>query len=216
MGPTRQEAIVAALRDMFPPGVAVAVELLSDAADDLWPVERAAIAQAVPKRQAEFRAGRRAARRALADLRHPAVAVPMGADRAPVWPAGLFGSIAHAGGVALAVVSRDQSLGVDIEADTAIAPDLWPTICTAPELARLPPSDPGSWVCRVFAAKEAVFKAQRPDRRGMFGFDSVSIALVEGGFDAHFLSDAGAFPAGHRLKGRLATVEGMVLAGVTG
>lgn len=205
-----------ALRGMFPAGVAVAVEALADRRDDLWPEERAAVAAAVPARQAEFRAGRRAARRALADLGQPAMALPMGPDRAPVWPKGVFGSIAHAAGLALAVVSRDRPIGVDVEEDRPIAADLWSVICSADELDRMPAADRGRWVRRAFAAKEAVFKAQAPDRRAMFGYDAVRVTLAEARFDAHFLTDAGAFRAGHRMQGRLAAVEGVILAGVVG
>lgn len=208
-------AVEAALRSLFPTGVAVAVEpIVPTGADRLWPKERPAVAGAVPARLAEFVAGRSAARRALAALDQPQQALPMAADRAAIWPAGISGSIAHAAGLAVAVARRgDAPLGVDIEDDTAIAPDLWAILCGPAELQRLT-GDRGKGVKRLFCAKEAVFKAQAPDRRAMFGHEMLTVTLAGDRFDASFLGDAGAFRAGQVVRGRIAVAAGRVLAGV--
>lgn len=207
-------AVEAALRRIFPAGVAVAAEAIGTAdASSLWSEERSAILGAVPKRLAEFAAGRLAARRVLSALGHPAAALPVAPDRAALWPAGLSGSIAHDRALAVAVARRGAPLGVDLEPDAPIEPDLWPTLCHPDELARLT-GDPGRQVRQLFCAKEAVFKAQPPDARAMFGFEALSVTLVEGGFDAQFRQDAGVFRAGQVLSGGLALVEGRVLAGV--
>ncbi len=58
------------------------------------------------------------------------------------------------------------------------------------------------------------FKAQPQGARAMFGFDAVRVTLVENGFDAQFLTNAGAFRTGDTVRGRMALVEGLVLAGV--
>lgn len=211
--PLHLQAITASLRGMFPAGVATAAEIIAVGPDDLWPEERSAVIGAVPARLAEFRAGRSAARRALASLGLPPVALPMGRDRAPVWPQGVVGSIAHAGGFAIAVASRDRLVGIDIEPDAELAPDLWSTICNDAELRRLPEADRGRHVLRAFAAKEAVFKAQAPKSRAMFGYDVVEVTLADTAFEAHFQRDAGAFRAGLRLRGALVAVQGIILAG---
>lgn len=213
--PRRLGQIEAALRALFPAQVAVALCTLA-AADprDLWPEESAAVSGAVPRRLAEFTAGRQAARTALAVLGQAPVALPMGPDRAAIWPEGIAGSIAHAAGLAVAVARRGAPLGVDVEEDSPLPDDLWPTLTSPEERAAFPPGDTGQQVRRVFAAKEAVFKAQPQGARAMFGFDAVRVTLVEDGFDAQFLVDAGAFRTGERLRGRLALVEGLVLAGV--
>ena len=206
--------VEAALRLLFPAGVAVAAEPVRPGAEvTLWPEERRAITGAVPARQAEFAAGRSAARRVLEGLGHPAVPLPMDKDRAAIWPPGIAGSIAHAAGLAVAVARRGSVLGVDLETDAPVEPDLWPLLCTPDELARLT-GDIGHLVRRVFAAKEAVFKAQAPDRRAMFGFEAVGVTLAKDRFDAQFRQDVGAFRAGQSVSGRLATVEGVILAGV--
>lgn len=206
--------VEAALRSLFPTGVAVAAEVIVPArAASLWPEEQASIRGAVPKRLAEFVAGRSCARRVLAALGHAPAALPMDADRAAVWPAGLSGSIAHAADLAVAVGRRGAPLGVDIEPDAPIEANLWPVICSDHELGRLA-GDTGRRVRHIFCAKEAVFKAQPSDHRALFGFDVVDLTLVEDRFDAQFLTDVGTFRAGQILTGRLAVVGGMVLAGV--
>lgn len=213
--PARVKRIEAAIAALFPQDVAVALCSLSAAdATDLWPQERAAIAGAVPHRLAEFAAGRQAARAALAALGQRAVALPMGPDRAPIWPEGISGSISHAEGIAIAVVRPGAPLGVDIEADSPLPEDLWPTLTSPEERAAFPPGETGRQARWIFAAKEALFKAQAQGARAMFGFDVVRVTLVEGGFDAQFLVDAGAFRTGDRVQGRLALVEGLVVAGV--
>lgn len=213
--PARVKRIEAAVRALFPKDVAVALCGLS-AADptDLWPDERRALAGAVPSRLAEFAAGRQAARTALAALGHAPAALPMGADRAPIWPEGVAGSISHAAGIAVAVVRHGAPLGIDVEDDSPLPEDLWPTLTSPQERAAFPPGDTGQHVRRVFAAKEALFKAQAQGARAMFGFDAVHLTLAETGFDAQFLTDAGAFQKGDRLRGGLALVEGLVVAGV--
>jgi 4'-phosphopantetheinyl transferase EntD len=208
-------AVEAALRSLFPADVAVAAERIVPArAACLWPEEQPAVAGAVPARLDEFVAGRTAARRALHTLGLPPVALPMAADRAALWPDGMSGSIAHAAGFAVAVARRGAPLGVDIEDDTGIAPDLWPILCTADELRRLDPETMGQGVKRVFCAKEAVFKAQAPDQRAMFGHEILSVTLAERSFDAQFLHHAGAFRAGQIVRGQIVSSMGLVLAGV--
>jgi 4'-phosphopantetheinyl transferase EntD len=208
-------AVEAALRSLFPTGVAVAAErIVPTTVSALWRDEQPAIADAVPARLDEFVAGRTAARRALHALGLSPAALPMAPDRAALWPDGISGSIAHAAGFAVAVARRGGPVGVDIEDDSGIEPDLWPIICHPDELHRLAPGTTGKGVKRIFCAKEAVFKAQAPDRRAMFGHEILSVTLAEPGFDAQFLGDAGAFRAGQIVRGRIVAAMGLVLTGV--
>jgi 4'-phosphopantetheinyl transferase EntD len=207
--------IEAALRSLFPGEVAVAAERIVPAsAAALWPTEQSAVAGAVPARLAEFVAGRTAARRALLALGVPAQALPMAPDRAAIWPDGIAGSIAHAAGFAVAVARRGLPLGVDIEDDSGIAPDLWPIICGPDELRRVEGDQAAQRVKRIFCAKEAVFKAQAPDSRAMFGHEALAVTLAKTGFHAQFLADAGAYRSGQIVQGRIALLQGLVLAGV--
>lgn len=207
-------AVEAALRGLFPAGVAVAAERIGQAqATSLWPEEQRAIQGAVTHRLAEFAAGRTAARRVLSALDHSPAALAVDANRAAVWPAGICGSVAHDARLAVAIGRRGAPVGIDLEPDTPLEPDLWPVICSPDELARLL-CNRGLLVRQVFCAKEAVFKAQPPDARAMFGFDALEVTLAEGAFHAQFRISVGAFRAGQVLTGTIARVDGVILAGV--
>jgi 4'-phosphopantetheinyl transferase EntD len=210
----RHSAIEAALAQLFPPGVAVAAVVIAADSPPLMPAEAVAVAKAVPARVAEFAAGRLAARRAMAGLGHPAVPIPAGLDRAPVWPKGLAGSISHAGGLAVAAVRRGLPLGLDLEADAALEPDLWPLVCDAVELAALPVAEPGHAARTIFSAKEAVYKAQYPLTGRLVGFDAVMITLHDSHFLARFRRDVGPLPRGHEMTGRVVRAGGFILTGV--
>ena len=209
------EAVAALARPLLPREVAIAVERIGPADPTaLWPEERPAVLGAVPARVEEFVAGRTAARQVLSSLGLPAQALPMAPDRAATWPHGLSGTIAHAAGFAIAAARRGAPIGIDIEDDSPIAADLWPILCTPDELQRLAGERIGQQVKQVFCAKEAVFKAQPPNRRALFGHESLAVTLAETGFHAQFLTDAGAFRAGQVVQGRIATAMGLVIAGV--
>lgn len=173
----------------------------------------------VPARASEFAAGRAAIRQAMADLGIAAQPVPRGADRAPVWPEGLCGSLSHAAGVALAVVMRAGSFspGLDLEPAEPLPPELIPALLTAREQAwaqRQP--DPGLAARRIFVAKEAGYKAQYPLSRSLLGFHAAEFDDLGGGhFTLTLLQAAGDLPAGLRLPGRMALAEGLILAGVS-
>ncbi|MEY8837434.1 4'-phosphopantetheinyl transferase [Cribrihabitans sp. XS_ASV171] len=187
---------------------------------ETYPDEMAAVAGAVEKRRREFAAGRMATRLALRDLGAPALAVPMGADRAPVWPAGLVGSITHCDTACLAVMAWEgeiRLLGLDLEHDTPLGNDLVPEICTEEERAWLAALEaPGQAAKVIFSAKEAVYKAQYPRSRTLIGFDALRVFpdLVAGRFDATFREDVPGFAAGRRIAGKLAIGHGFILTAV--
>ncbi len=145
----------------------------------LFDVERNAMRRAVPARVAEFTGGRIAARAALAQIGVAPQPIAMGADRAPLWPRGVLGSISHAGGLCLAVAARGpwRGIGVDIEPDADMDPDLIDTIAAPGELSGLAPLTPGRAATRIFSAKEAAYKAQFPLTRAVFGFDAMQARM---------------------------------------
>jgi 4'-phosphopantetheinyl transferase EntD len=177
--------IEAALRDMLGPSVAVAVTDPRAQVDDLLPDEQAHIARAIPKRRFEFAAGRRAARQALAQLGLPPSPIPQAADRAPIWPEGVVGSITHCDTLCIAAVAPQnlyRSLGIDIEPATPLTADLHEVICTAPErhyLASLPAEARGLEAKRIFCAKEAFYKAQYPLTLNRLGFQDVTLEFSQ-------------------------------------
>ena len=203
------------LATLFPADVAVAVEPIVPGREaSLWPGEARQIAGSVPVRVAEFAAGRAAARRALGMLGQPPAAIATDPDRAPIWPPGIGGSIAHNKTLAVAVLRIGAPLGVDIEEDTALESELWPVICTPEDLATLPEVDRGRYVRHVFAAKEAAYKAQFPITASLFGFGTLAIRLDGDSFTARFCHPVAGLGTGHEMHGRIGLAQGLVLTGV--
>lgn len=82
------------------------------------------IIEAAPKRKAEFRAGRNAARQALknigADFEFPILRSDF---RAPIWPENISGSISHTDTLCLCILAHQQNyhhIGIDIEKNQAL------------------------------------------------------------------------------------------------
>lgn len=210
--------IQAAVAALFDGAVAVAIADPHQVQPAIWSEEAQFVAQAVPKRRAEFAAGRSAARAAMRMLGGPDIAIPASADRAPSWPAGWHGSITHNDRWCLAAVTREAAhLGVDIEAATPLNPDLLPTICSPAEVARIGGADQGMLAKVIFSAKEAAYKAQYPLTETLFGFDHLDVVLSpeKGRFTAQFLQSAGQFEIGDTLHGRFAMVMGQIITAVT-
>ena len=127
------------------------------------------LARAVPKRRAEFAAGRRAARIALAALGHPPQAIPVGTGRAPLWPAGVAGSLTHDRGLALAaVVASGEDIGIDLTAAEALPGETRRAIL--PHDAEAGLDDLAARA--AFSAKESLFKALFPCIETYFGFEA--------------------------------------------
>ncbi len=129
-----------ALRSLLPPEVAVVTGPVAGLTGPLFQQEQAAIARALPKRVAEFTAGRIAARRALAQVGVTTGALERGPGGIVLWPAGATGSISHGGGMVAAVAVAQTgaaadiaTLGVDLEPLSDRAEGLADTIATADE-----------------------------------------------------------------------------------
>ncbi|WP_110969139.1 4'-phosphopantetheinyl transferase family protein [Pseudomonas huaxiensis] len=153
------------------------------ASDDF---QRAAIEQtpalqrSVAKRQAEYLAGRACARAALQRLDGRDYVPATGDDRAPIWPAGISGSITHGKGWAAAVVARSSDcagLGLDQEnlLDDERAERLAKEILTEAELLRLDSVRVGLTVTLTFSLKESLFKALYPLVLKRFYFEHAEV-----------------------------------------
>ena len=184
--------------------------------------EEAAIGQAVAGRQAEFRAGRICARSAMAKIGLPPVAVPVGKDRAPVWPQGVVGSITHDAGLCIAAVAKDidcRGLGVDLTTEGPLPRGVLEEITSAEERAGLDrmPAELQPLIGRmIFAAKEAAYKAVFPKTGVVWGFDALTVHIdAEAGiFTAETTTTAGPLPAGLILSGHIITEPGLILVGI--
>lgn len=131
---------------------------------ELFEQEETTLAHASPERLAEFRTARSCAREALRALGEPVTSIPVGVDRAPVWPAGIVGSITHCVGYRAAVVAKREhvlAVGVDAEPDAPLPPGVAEGTLTAGETAATRCLSAGTnWDRLLFSAKESVFKLQ--------------------------------------------------------
>ncbi len=203
---------------LTPYWVGVAEREISSDEAGLWPEEAAAVARAVATRRAEFAAGRALARQALLRLDGPQGPILAGADRAPVWPAGFTGSIAHCRGMAAAAVARTadaRAIGIDVEAVGRFHFGLDSHILTGSERAALAGLDAGDGQrarAVIFAAKEAFYKCQYTISRRRLGFHdgAVTIDSAAGIFTLTLLADAPPFATGERFVGRFRIERGLV------
>ncbi len=195
-------AFASALRAILPPGVTLGQ---ADPAR-LYPLAIGeGLPLAVPKRQAEFSAGRAAARAAL---RRPDQPLPVGPDRAPIWPAGRVGSITQCAGLCLAVVARStdyRGLGLDAEPMEPMDPALWPQILHPDENV----SD-GLAALAHFVAKEAAYKAQFVLTKQLFGFQTLRLNITGDSFEAEFTEPVRPFDQGDRLPGTILRAGGFI------
>jgi 4'-phosphopantetheinyl transferase EntD len=156
------------LRRLTPTGAGVAAcEVQSVFVRQLSAGERALVRTARPVRRAEFASGRSCAHRALSAIGADLDTIGRGGRCQPIWPAGVCGSISHAGGLAAAVAARITpsviGIGLDVERVDRLVPELWPHVLTPSESARCRASTaPLASATAVFSAKEAAFKATFP------------------------------------------------------
>lgn len=217
---TDLQALANTLRRSLGAGIGVGASDPTLPAPPLLPEEVTATTRMVNKRYREFAAGRCAARTAMTDLGLPRAAVPMGEDRAPLWPTGCVGSISHCATAAIALVARSRDLtglGLDIEEDIDLPPDLWPEILTSAELDwlnRQPISKQGRHAKVLFCAKEAVHKLHHPMTGRLLGFDAVTITLDGQMFRTRLPLDIPGLP--EVLVGQVLHRGGLVIAVLTG
>lgn len=140
------------------------------------------IKKAVPKRQAEYLAGRVCASNALQTLQVSDTLVDTSESRAPIWPQGTFGSITHTKGIAAAVAgikTHPISVGIDIEKlmkddqeiklqTHILREDEKPQFETLGQHVSHPLSV-------IFSAKESIYKALYPFVEKFFGFDKAKL-----------------------------------------
>ena len=210
--------------DLFGADVLAASAPIDEHTDDLWPKERELVQKVVPRRAREFAAGRRVARALLTRLGAGGAPLLADPDRTPRWPAGVVGSISHAADLCAVVVAREgpvTGLGVDVEPDGPLEPELWPRICTPREREILLQGGAESCGRRarlVFSAKESAYKCVYPHARRVLGFQEVEIEvdLARRRFAVSFDDDVRArLPAGAVLAGAFALRGRWILTGAT-
>ncbi|MFC8270096.1 4'-phosphopantetheinyl transferase [Streptomyces cinereoruber] len=170
--------------------------------DGLFPEERGLVDRAVDRRRREFTTARICAREALRLLGHSPVPIPRGPSGAPLWPAGVLGSITHCEGYRAAAVTmagRITGLGFDAEPNLPLAdPAMLPLISLPSERRHLSDlaADSGAhtgvggyaapdnaevhWERLLFSAKESVYKAWNPIAGRRLGFADAEITFSPG------------------------------------
>lgn len=203
---------------LFPDGV-ITFDATGEAAWEgpdarLHPREEALIARAGPKRRREFTLGRHCARRALRELGIEDFPLLADAERMPIWPAGIVGSLSHGGGLtAVAVARRGHILGIglDVEEAGSLDEQVIERICGKAELKSLEElarSAPDSWARLVFSAKESVYKClDRPPA----AFEPRMIELEWDGSGSRFRA-----VGTDGVTGVLALRQGWILSGAAG
>src|SRR5438270_2514481 len=113
--PVLQRAIDA----LAPPGLLIGHRLIAPGdALALLPAEAAAMASMAVDRRRASGAARQVARALMARLGNANLSIPKSPSGAPIWPAGLIGSIAHDDQIAVAALGLQRDfigVGIDIE-----------------------------------------------------------------------------------------------------
>ncbi|MFJ4865436.1 4'-phosphopantetheinyl transferase [Streptomyces sp. NPDC088748] len=199
---------------ILPTAVAYAESFADVPESTLLPAELEALGAARHEgRRREFTTVRHCARRALADLGVPPVAVLPGERGAPVWPQGVVGSMTHCAGYRAAAVAsrtRVRAVGIDAEPHEPLPGRVLGAIARAEErerLAVLTAECPQvRWDRLLFCVKESVYKAWFPMTRRRLGFADASVS---------FDRAAGTFRAELVDVGDLGEAAGTVGAGGT-
>ncbi len=181
--------------------------------DVLRPAERACTEGFGATRLATFSAGRYCARQALSGMGLQDLAIPTGADRAPVWPAGVAGSISHSAGLAGALVcatTHHPSIGMDIEHRRAVDATLWDIIFDRQEQERISAAaSPVDMATLYFSLKESYYKMQHPLTRRFLDFLDVRVEEGPAGLIINRLKALPEATPGHRT-GHLLTTDFVV------
>lgn len=147
----------------------------------------AELERSVPKRRAEFLAGRYLARQVLHKLGIADFTLQSGQDRSPQWPDSVCGSLSHNRDSVLCAVHYQDAVccGVGVDVETIMSPErahaLWPGIIDDTEYQwlqrhEMPFSDA---LTLNFSAKESLFKALYPSVRHYFDFLDAQMTVLD-------------------------------------
>jgi 4'-phosphopantetheinyl transferase EntD len=208
---------------LLPSSVHVASGPLLGQPPPLTPNELASVGSVSTKRLRELQCGRYYAKQALSELGISNVDLPIGRNRAPIWPDQIIGSITHvqrgaSGYCAAAVARRDEvsALGIDLEYDNGLAPLMWPRFLSEAELreiSALPAADREAEVLTRWCIKESLVKAS-----GKI-LEPISIDTRRDPKSASFSAISALRPTDFKgetnsWQGRIARLNGLILAAV--
>ena len=178
---SRQEvlALSALIGPLCTSGVLVGSRFIGDGDENaLLPDEITSFGHSIREVRRQSGAARIIARTLLRQLNVANAAIPRGGSRAPVWPPGTTGSLAHERHVAVAAVARTAdvvSVGIDIEQAVPLPRDVARHVATPTERRRHASSQLNG--CRLFVVKEAVYKAVHPIDGVFLNFHDIDVDL---------------------------------------
>lgn len=177
---TADPSFQSAINALAFPGILIGHRLISPGDEHaLMQAEAPAFASSVINVRRASGAARIVARQLLMRLGQSECALPRAPSGAPIWPAGVLGSLAHNSRVAVATVGmcRDiGALGIDVEPAEALPPELLDLVATPQE--RLKIRDDPYQGRLLFVAKEAVYKAVYPLDQTFLEHHDVEIDLA--------------------------------------
>lgn len=139
------------------------------------------LSEAVPKRRAEYLAGRFLASQLLKDKGVHAQ-LGIGKHRCPVWPQGVVGSITHTDTLAFCVLAKTSDLyGVGIDAEPVMLQNVIDTVkqnvidVTESRIISASDLELRLAFTLVYSAKESLFKALYPTVMAYFDFDAARL-----------------------------------------
>ncbi len=217
------------ISQLFPPEVVTVDGCTEGAVAALHPEEAAIVARASAGRRRDFAAGRAYARQALARIGVHDFPLRRDAERLPLWPPGIVGSISHCPGRCAVAVARADSvlgIGLDLERLHRMKPGVLDRIGTDGERAWL--EERGreeeaargdvDWATLLFSAKECTYKCYYPLARTRLGFRDVEVEMhpARGSFRAKLVADDAPAAGGVRsFEGRLGWSAQHVFTGMT-
>jgi len=207
------------LEDLFPAQVSCVFSARPPEKFALLASEAAAATTMREPRLREFAHGRACARAALARLGIVDCPIPVGENRAPLWPAEIVGSISHAGNAASAVVAKTsdlQALGIDLEIREPLDPPLIKMLCRPEELIWLNRSTAADGFAKIiFSAKESLFKCVWPTLRRFIDFQDIEIRLESdfGRFTAIAHSEEIPGDLIGQVQGRYTQTDALIITG---
>jgi 4'-phosphopantetheinyl transferase EntD len=169
--------LLSRLAERLPNGLRLRSSDAIDRTGDLYASELRTITGAVESRRREFSSVRWLARQGLAEIGVAAQPIPPGPDRAPVWPAGVVGSMTHSRSVCGAVVGsaeQYEGVGIDLELSEVDVRDLGDMILSTSERQENLSEER---LRLIFSAKESVYKCIYPIHRIFLDFHDLEIVI---------------------------------------